>query len=138
AVVFPSGSTPRSAPLRSLRCRLPYGSFLLGRLHAPLPSGRFAVVSLTVLSFWVDSTLRSPPVASLSSPLLRRLPGLALHALSGIADALALVRLGLANLANVGRNLTDELLVETAHDDTRGLRNLERDARGRLDSNRVG
>src|SRR5438105_1279772 len=37
-----SGSTPRSAPLRSLRCRLTFP----GRLHAPLPSGRCAVVSL--------------------------------------------------------------------------------------------
>src|SRR5438445_346850 len=60
------GSTPRSAPLRSLRCRLPF----LGRLHAPLPFGRCAVVS----HFWVDSTLRSPSVAALSSPIFGSTP----------------------------------------------------------------
>ncbi len=60
--------------------------------------------------------------------LLRGLAGLAQHALAGVADALALVRLGLADLADVGRDLADELLVEAAHDDARRLRNLERDA----------
>src|SRR6266545_6205885 len=52
-------STPHSAPIRSLRCRL----IVIGRLRTPLPSGRFAVVSLSL----VDSALRSHPVASLSS-----------------------------------------------------------------------
>ena len=56
------------------------------------------------------------------------LPALRMHALAGVADALALVRLGLADLADVGRDLTDQLLVEAAHDDARRLRNLERDA----------
>src|SRR6478672_9032140 len=57
--------------------------------------------------------------------LLGGLAGLALHALAGVADALALVRLGLAELANVGGDLADELLVEAAHDDARRLRDLE-------------
>src|SRR4249919_3320230 len=57
--------------------------------------------------------------------LLRRLAGLAHDALAGVTDALALVRLGLADLANVGRDLTDELLVVAAHDDARRLRDLE-------------
>src|SRR6476661_6991146 len=56
----------------------------------------------------------------LSRRLLRRLAGLAQHALVGVADALALVRLGLADLADVGGHLADELLVEALHRDARG------------------
>src|SRR6478735_5514810 len=69
--------------------------------------------------------------------LLGGLAGLALHALAGVANALALVRLGLAELADVGGDLTDELLVEAAHDDAGRLRDLEGHAFGRLHVHRV-
>src|SRR5262245_35425041 len=52
---------------------------------------------------------------------LRRLAGFAEDPLVGVADALALVRLGLANLADVGRDLPHQLLVVP----------LDRDAGGR-------
>src|SRR5215218_7658051 len=47
-------------------------------------------------------------------PLLRRLAGLAQHALVDVADALALVRLRLADLADVGGHLAAELQVDAA------------------------
>src|SRR3974390_696405 len=65
-------------------------------------------------------------------PLLRRLAGLATDVLAGVPDALALVGLGLPDLANIGGDLTDELLVVSAHDDARRLRHLERHSFGRL------
>src|SRR5262245_6774330 len=64
---------------------------------------------------------------------LRRLAGLAEDALVGVADALALVGLGLADLADVGRHLAHELLVEPLDRDAGGRGNLERDALGRVD-----
>src|SRR5258705_2709697 len=80
---------------------------------------------------------RCSRLVRLMSFLLGGLAGLALHALAGVADALALVGLGLAQLADVGRDLADELLVEAAHDDARRLRDLEGDPSGRLHVNRV-
>src|SRR6476469_8913862 len=59
---------------------------------------------------------------------LRRLAGLAEDALVGVADALALVRLGLADLADVGRHLAHELLVEALDGDTGRRGDLEGDA----------
>src|SRR5215218_131710 len=70
-------------------------------------------------------------------PLLRRLAGLAQHALVDVADALALVRLRLANLANVGGHLADELLVEALHRDAGGAGHLELHTLGRVDRDRV-
>src|SRR5215510_11746851 len=85
------GSSPRSAPLRSLRCRLPYSWVVstlrsppvaplsdlngcsptpmiatspMGRLHAPLPSGPSAVDSLIH-----GSSPRSAPLRSLRCPI---------------------------------------------------------------------
>src|SRR5581483_7024791 len=49
-----------------------------------------------------------------------------------VADALALVRLGRANLADLRRGLADDLLVDAADDDLRRHRHLERDALARL------
>src|SRR5437660_12528662 len=72
-----------------------------------------------------------------SSLLLRRLAGLAQHALVDVADALALVGLGLADLADVGGHLADELLVEAPHRDAGGSRHLELHALGRIDPDRV-
>src|SRR5438046_852687 len=68
---------------------------------------------------------------------LRRLPGLALHVLARIAHSLALVGLGLADLADVGGDLADDLLVDPLHRDPGGHRHLEGDAVGRVDDDRV-
>src|SRR5205807_3689268 len=65
--------------------------------------------------------------------LLRCLPGLALDDLAGVAHALSLVGLGLAHLADVGRHLADDLLVDASDGDARGCRHFEGDAFGRLD-----
>src|SRR5690348_2892121 len=56
---------------------------------------------------------------------LGRLPGLPEHPLVGVADALALVGLGLADLADVGGDLADELLVGAPHRDAGRRRHLE-------------
>src|SRR5829696_6823474 len=69
--------------------------------------------------------------------LLRGLAGLALDVLVGVPNAFALVRLGRAALAHVGRHLADQLLVGPPHHDTGGLGHLERHALGRLDPNGV-
>ena len=57
--------------------------------------------------------------------------------LAQVADALALVGLGLADLADVGGHLADLLLVDAAHDDAGRLRRLELDALGCLDADGV-
>src|SRR5262245_39750772 len=69
--------------------------------------------------------------------LLRRLAGLAQHALVDVTDALALVGLGLADLADVGGHLANELLVEALHRDAGGRRHLELHALGCVHRDRV-
>src|SRR6476646_906573 len=65
-------------------------------------------------------------------PLLTRLPDLELDLLALVADALALVRVGLAELADVGGDLADLLLVDAADHELRRRLDLEGDAlRGR-------
>src|SRR5262245_5276110 len=86
---------------------------------------------VSVISFY----LRVSTSGVLAS--LRRLAGLAEHALVGVADALALVRLGLANLADVGCDLSDQLLVGPLDRDAGGRGHLERDALRRVDRYRV-
>src|SRR6185436_8194860 len=68
---------------------------------------------------------------------LRSLSDLALYVLVGVADALALVRLGRPPLADLRRGLADALLGDPADDDLRRLRHLEADPVGRLDVDRV-
>src|SRR6266508_4018724 len=63
----------------------------------------------------------------------RALPRLAADVLVDVADALALVRLGLADLADVGRHLADELLVGAPDDDAGRDGHLEGDPLERLD-----
>src|SRR5512135_2318471 len=64
---------------------------------------------------------------------LAGLAGLAADVLAGVADALALVRLGLATGADPRRDLADELLVD-AHDGQPGrVLDLEADARWGVD-----
>src|SRR5438045_6252085 len=69
--------------------------------------------------------------------LLPGLTGLAQDALAGVADALALVGLGLADLADIGRHLADELLVEAPDGDPGGGRHLEGDAVGGVGVDRM-
>src|SRR6266545_2080250 len=71
-------------------------------------------------------------VASSTWPL-RSLPHLAADVLALVTDALALVRLGRAHLANLGRDLADLLLVDALDDDLRGYGHLEADALRRVD-----
>src|SRR5579864_2339134 len=59
------------------------------------------------------------------------------HVLALVADALALVRLGGADLANLCSRLADLLLVGALDDDLRRHGDLERDAGARLDRDRV-
>src|SRR6266550_6392005 len=70
--------------------------------------------------------------------LLPGLAGLAQDALAGVADALALVGLGLADLADVGRHLADQLLVGPPDGDAGRGRNLEGDPLGGIDVDGVG
>src|SRR5215510_876171 len=53
---------------------------------------------------------------------------------AGVSDALALVGLGRAEIANFGRHLADPLLVDTGHHDLGRLRRRDRDSlRDRID-----
>src|SRR5215475_11078901 len=64
---------------------------------------------------------------------LGTLADLSPHVLALIADALALVRLRRAYLADLGGRLADDLLVGSLHDDLRRRRHLEGDSGARLD-----
>src|SRR3954468_5156666 len=75
-----------------------------------------------------------PPSWRRSCPLAH-LPG---DVLALVADALALVGLGRALLADVGGPLAHELLVDAPYDHARGLGHLELDAVGRLHRHGVG
>src|SRR5579859_3627021 len=70
-------------------------------------------------------------------PLLGGLAGFALDELAGITDSLALVGLGLADLADVGGDLPDLLLVDPHHADAGGGGDLERDPCWCVDDHRV-
>src|SRR6516165_6017949 len=80
-----------------------------------------------VLLLMMPSSLRS----------LCCLPGLAPDPFARVAHAFALVRLGFAELANVGRHLADLLLVDAGHADASGRRDLKGDALGRGDHHRM-
>src|SRR5918994_486199 len=67
---------------------------------------------------------------------LTRLSDLAPDDLAGVPHALALVRLGLAELADVRGRLADQLLVDPRHREPRGCLDGEGDAGGRLDDDR--
>src|SRR5688572_431069 len=71
------------------------------------------------------------------SSSLARLPGLLGDVLAEVPDALALVGLGLADLADVGGDLADRLLVDALHDDAVRGGGLEADALGGVDRDRV-
>src|SRR5690348_12788382 len=74
--------------------------------------------------------------ASLTATL-GTLADLSPHVLAFVADALALVRLGRAHLADLGGRLADHLLVRSPDEDLRRSRHLEGDALARLDGDGV-
>src|SRR4051794_38643118 len=69
--------------------------------------------------------------------LLAGLAGLAEDLLTEVAHALALVRLGLADRADVGGHLADDFLVDGPDDDSGLYWHLEGDALGCIDDHRV-
>src|SRR3954470_17364572 len=68
---------------------------------------------------------------------LTSLSDLAADVLAGVPDALALVRLGLAELADVGGDLADQLLVDALDAEAGLVLDRERDAVGRVEDDRV-
>jgi hypothetical protein len=68
---------------------------------------------------------------------LAGLAGLAADVLAGVAHALALVRLGLARRRDLGGDLADELLVDADDREAGRVLDLEADALGRVDLDRV-
>src|SRR5215469_11537161 len=82
--------------------------------------------------------LAAPPaLGGDSHVLLPSLPDLAADLLAGVTHALALVRVGLAELAYVGGDLADLLLVDPLHDDPGGGLHPQGDAVRRIDRHRV-
>src|ERR1043166_5666233 len=65
------------------------------------------------------------------------LPDLAANVFAVVADALALVRLGRPDLADLGGDLAHLLLVDALDDDLRRRGNLEGDPLRRLDRDRM-
>src|SRR3954451_16899422 len=88
---------------------------------------------MRVCSAWWSAPRRGARTGCWSCPLAD-LPG---HVLALVADALALVGLRRALLADVRGGLADELLGDPPHDDARRLGHLELDAVRRLDRDRV-
>src|SRR5919197_394893 len=68
---------------------------------------------------------------------LAGLAGLAADLLARVANALALVRLGLARCAHARGDLADELLVDAEHGESGRVLDLEADPGGRIDLDRV-
>src|SRR3954468_13614677 len=68
---------------------------------------------------------------------LAGLAGLAADVLAGVAHTLALVRLRLARLADLGGDLADQLLVDADHREAGRVLDLEGDALGWVDLDRV-
>src|SRR6266542_5048747 len=81
--------------------------------------------------------LRLPDPRLLLAADLAGLAGLAADDLARIADALALVRLGLAGGPDARGDLADELLVDPDHGHPRRILELEADPLGRLDLDRM-
>src|SRR5690606_13408406 len=75
--------------------------------------------------------------SSESHGLLTSLSGLAANDLAGVAHTLALVRLGLAKLPNVGGHLAHLLLVDALHGHLGVAFNGKGDAGGRVDRDGV-
>src|SRR6266571_5589308 len=85
-----------------------------------------------------DGGLPAPPaLGGDSHVLLPSLPDLAAHLLAGVTHALALVRVGLAELADVRGDLADRLLVDPLHDEPGGGLHPQGDPVRRVDRHRV-
>src|SRR5688500_12898865 len=104
------------------RCAVPT-TFLRTRRWRRTRSSVFDLIRLCLSALWSRSC--------------SGLPGLALDHFVGVADSLALVRLGLPQLADVGGHLPHELLVDAHHADLGGLGHLEGHALGRFEAHRV-
>src|SRR5215470_19191572 len=121
-------STEPATFLRSRKWRRPLASRRAVETSLPARLCLTATVSATVLTYSVSTSLRRS---------LTRLPDLGLDALARVAHALALVRVGLAQLADVGGDLADLLLVDALHRKPGRRLDDERDALGRGDLHRV-
>src|SRR5215203_4710522 len=82
--------------------------------------------------FFSTTVILKPPRTPLAG-----LADLAPDLLIAVADTLALVGFGRPHLADLRRHLADLLLVYTAHDDGRRVRDLELHTLARLDQDRV-
>src|ERR1041384_4330232 len=78
-----------------------------------------------------------PSTVLLLAADLAGLAGLAADLLAGVANALALVRLGLARRPHACGDLPDQPLVDAEHGELRRVLDLEADAGGRIDLDRV-
>src|SRR5437870_709139 len=83
-------------------------------------------------------TGRFPHLEELASRTSRALAYFSSHVLALVANALALVRLRRPHLADLGRGLADELLVDPAHHDLVRRGHLELGSLTRRDPDRVG
>src|SRR5215467_6075287 len=101
------------------------GDLLAHAQMAPRPRGR------------AGAGLPAPSALGDSHVLLSSLPDLAADLLAGVTHALALVRIGLAELADVRGDLADLLLVDPLHDDPGGGLHAQGDAIRRGDRHRV-
>src|SRR5215469_18184045 len=79
----------------------------------------------------------APPLLGDSHVLLPSLSDLAADLLSGVPHALALVRVRLAELADIGGDLTDLLLVDALHDQPGGRLHPQGDPVRRVDRHRM-
>src|SRR3954469_7322611 len=81
--------------------------------------------------------LMTRPSPSSSCCSLAGLAGLAHHVFAAVANPLALVGLGLAELADVGGHLADQLLVDALDAEPRLVLDREGDAVGGVEDDRV-
>src|SRR5687768_3253882 len=104
-------------------------SWCLSVTPHPVAGMRSRAARVSVFHLWPQV----PAGLALAGGLAR----LAADRFTFVADALALVGLGLAERSDVRGDLTDQLLVGAAHLDAGGRRHGERHALGRVDLNRV-
>src|SRR5918992_250096 len=102
------------------------------RLRRPARLALAASISGAVLS--VPAARIADPGGAGGLVLLGGLAGLAAHGLARVAHALALVRVGLAQRADLGRDLADLLLVDALDGQPGRRADLERDPVGGLDA----
>src|SRR5690606_28446901 len=108
-----------------------------------MPSDMYPPSLLAALPFWPRAWRRLRPscfffvLSLISIASLAGLASLAADVLVDVADALALVRLGLAPRTDVGGHLADELLVDAVDLDAGRLGHRELDAVRRVDHHRV-